>query len=135
MYFIQVGFQQLSKLAVVMMVRTSNTERVERSGRRCAMRVFKVILLSLLLLCVLAPSVLAQDALPTALLPFAERNVDEEGQGEIVVDLLFANLVMSPEIVLVDRESFQPAVDRGYRGADHFEFTTLAGQSAVVRDG
>ena len=41
---------------------------------------------------------------PVAVLPFSERSKEVAEQGKIVSDILFANLVVDPQIVLVDRE-------------------------------
>lgn len=41
---------------------------------------------------------------PTAVLSFQERGPGMEGQGKNVADIVFANLVMKPELILVDRD-------------------------------
>jgi TolB-like protein len=41
---------------------------------------------------------------PVAVLPFQDRSKEVAGQGKIVADILFANLVVNPAILLVDRE-------------------------------
>lgn len=49
-------------------------------------------------------SVCAQDMYPTAIFPFAERGSGVKGYGSKVSDILFAQLVVSPDLMLVDRE-------------------------------
>jgi TolB-like protein len=49
-------------------------------------------------------SVCAQDMYPTAIFPFAERGSGVKGYGSKVSDILFAQLVISPDLMLVDRE-------------------------------
>ncbi|MCL2711398.1 MAG: CsgG/HfaB family protein, partial [Planctomycetaceae bacterium] len=44
---------------------------------------------------------------PVAVLPFQDRSREVAGQGKIVADLMFANLVTHPAIVLVDREDLE----------------------------
>jgi len=41
---------------------------------------------------------------PMAILPFSERGREVTDQGQQVTDLMFANLVINPELYLVDRE-------------------------------
>ena len=41
---------------------------------------------------------------PVAVLPFQDRSKEVAGQGKIVADLMFANLVINPAIILVDRD-------------------------------
>jgi TolB-like protein len=41
---------------------------------------------------------------PVAVLPFQDRSKEVAGQGKIVADILFANLVVNSSIILVDRE-------------------------------
>jgi TolB-like protein len=49
-------------------------------------------------------SVCAQDMYPTAIFPFAERGSGVKGYGSKVSDILFAQLVINPDLILVDRE-------------------------------
>lgn len=58
------------------------------------------------LLCGFACSPLQADEeiYPVAVLPFSERGKEVAEQGQQVTDLMFANLVINPELFLVDRE-------------------------------
>ncbi|PHS08059.1 MAG: hypothetical protein COA78_13050 [Blastopirellula sp.] len=44
---------------------------------------------------------------PTAIFAFSERGADVEGLGALVADLVFANLVVDPNMYLVDREDMK----------------------------
>ncbi len=44
---------------------------------------------------------------PVAVLPFSERGREVAEQGQQVTDLMFANLVVNPELFLVDREDLE----------------------------
>lgn len=46
----------------------------------------------------------AAEVYPVAILPFSERGREVAEQGQQVTDLLFANLMVEPELFLVDRE-------------------------------
>jgi len=46
----------------------------------------------------------AQNPLPSAILPFTERGLGVKGYGEKVSDLLFASLVVQPDLWLVERQ-------------------------------
>jgi len=48
-----------------------------------------------------------QDALPAAVLPFAERGTGVKGYGEKVSDLLFAALSAEPDLWLVERQDIE----------------------------
>jgi len=48
-----------------------------------------------------------QDALPAAVLPFAERGMGVKGYGEKVSDLLFAALSAEPDLWLVERQDIE----------------------------
>ncbi|MDR0327540.1 MAG: CsgG/HfaB family protein [Planctomycetaceae bacterium] len=64
-------------------------------------------LLSIILLAALFPAgVFAEDeaVYPVAVLPFQDRSKEVAGQGKVVSDILFVNLVTNPAIVMVDRE-------------------------------
>jgi TolB-like protein len=67
------------------------------------MRQFLVLMLAALLSGMPA-AVNAEDVYPAAILPFQERGADVKDLGAQVTDLLFANLVVHPELYLVDRE-------------------------------
>jgi TolB-like protein len=60
--------------------------------------------LLVLALLTLTASVWAQEMYPTAIFPFHERGSGVKGQGAIVSDILFSQLVISPDLMLVDRE-------------------------------
>jgi len=53
----------------------------------------------------------AQDIYPTAIFPFAERGRGAEGMGSKVSDILFAQLVVNPNLYLVDREDMKKTLD------------------------
>jgi TolB-like protein len=59
----------------------------------------------IMLLCCAAAACLAraQEATPTAILPFQERGAGVKGYGDKVSDLLFASLAARPELWLVER--------------------------------
>lgn len=48
---------------------------------------------------------------PVAIFPFVERGNDVKGQGAKVSDILFANLVADPQLMLVDREEISKLLD------------------------
>lgn len=48
---------------------------------------------------------------PVAIFPFQERGLEVKGQGSKVSDILFAELVAKPELMLVDREELMKVVD------------------------
>ena len=56
-------------------------------------------------------SVCAQEMYPTAIFPFAERGSGVKGYGSKVSDILFAQLVISPDLMLVDREELKKTLD------------------------
>ncbi|QDU76770.1 Curli production assembly/transport component CsgG [Bremerella volcania] len=63
--------------------------------------------LALLMACT-ASTLKAQDTVyPTAIFAFQERGADVKGLGSQVADLLFASLVVDPNMYLVDREDMQ----------------------------
>ncbi len=65
---------------------------------------FLCMTLALLIACS-ASTIKAQDVVyPTAIFPFQERGADVKGLGAQVSDLLFASLVVDPNMYLVDRE-------------------------------
>ncbi len=65
---------------------------------------FFCMTLALLIACS-ASTIKAQDVVyPTAIFPFQERGADVKGLGAQVSDLLFASLVVDPNMYLVDRE-------------------------------
>lgn len=45
----------------------------------------------------------AQEMVPAAILPFQERGMGVKGEGEKISDILFAKLVVRPELMLVER--------------------------------
>lgn len=51
------------------------------------------------------------DVVPTAILPFAERDPSLRGYGSKVSDILFAELVTEPDMLLVDRAELQKSLD------------------------
>jgi len=53
------------------------------------------------------PLVAADTVYPAAILPFAERGADVKDLGPQVTDLMFANLVVDPQMYLVDREDLE----------------------------
>jgi len=63
-----------------------------------------IALVALPLVCVYADEGADEAVYPVAVLPFQDRSKEVAGQGKIVADILFANLVINPAIVLVDRE-------------------------------
>ncbi len=68
---------------------------------------FLGMMLALLIACS-ASTVQAQDTVyPTAIFPFQERGADVKGLGAQVSDLIFASLVVDPNMYLVDREDMQ----------------------------
>jgi TolB-like protein len=46
-----------------------------------------------------------------AIFPFQERGNDVKGQGSKVTDILFANLIADPQLMLVDREELRKLLD------------------------
>jgi TolB-like protein len=46
-----------------------------------------------------------------AIFPFQERGVEVKGQGPKVSDILFAELVANPDVILVDREDLKKMID------------------------
>jgi TolB-like protein len=60
--------------------------------------------MSMMMLVLAAVSVSAQEMYPTAIFPFRERGSGVKGYGAKVSDVLFAQLVISPDLMLVDRE-------------------------------
>ena len=66
-----------------------------------------IMLTALPVACVLADDVAEQAVYPVAVLPFQDRSKEVTGQGKIVADILFANLVTDPSILLVDREDLE----------------------------
>ncbi|MCO6048087.1 CsgG/HfaB family protein [Aeoliella sp. ICT_H6.2] len=48
---------------------------------------------------------------PIAILPFSERGKEVQGLGNQVSDLLFANLIVDPDLLIVDREDLQKTLD------------------------
>ncbi len=62
----------------------------------------RVVAMAMMVL--VAASVCAQDMYPTAIFQFAERGSGVKGYGSKVSDILFAQLVISPDLMLVDRE-------------------------------
>lgn len=48
-----------------------------------------------------------EEVYPVAVLPFSERGKEVAEQGQQVTDLMFANLVINPELFLVDREDLE----------------------------
>lgn len=61
-----------------------------------------------------AVGAIAQDApeiYPTAIFPFAERGAGVKGFGEKVSDILFASLVVNPDLYLVDRAEMKKTLD------------------------
>ena len=61
----------------------------------------------LVIAALIASRMIAADAVPTALLAFAERGAEVKGMGAKVADLLFAELAASDNLWLVDREDLQ----------------------------
>jgi TolB-like protein len=66
----------------------------------------RLISCMIIMLIALSPAcVIANEAVyPVAVLPFQDRSKEVAGQGKIAADILFANLVVNPAILLVDRE-------------------------------
>lgn len=48
---------------------------------------------------------------PLAIFPFQERGTEVKGQGAKVTDILFAELVANPDLILVDREDLKKLID------------------------
>jgi TolB-like protein len=48
---------------------------------------------------------------PLAIFPFQERGTEVKGQGPKVTDILFAELVVNPDLILVDREDLKKLTD------------------------
>lgn len=48
---------------------------------------------------------------PVAIFPFQERGNDVKGQGAKVTDILFANLIADPQLMLVDREDIRKLLE------------------------
>jgi TolB-like protein len=48
---------------------------------------------------------------PVAIFPFQERGNDVKGHGAKVTDILFANLIADPQLMLVDREDIRKLLD------------------------
>ncbi|MDA3924479.1 MAG: curli assembly protein CsgG [Kiritimatiellae bacterium] len=48
---------------------------------------------------------------PTAIFPFAERGSGVRGYGSKASDILFASLVVNPDLILVDREDMKKTLD------------------------
>jgi TolB-like protein len=76
-------------------------------------RTFSLLMLGLLLL----PTITFGDdkaktpaVVPLAIFPFQERGTEVKGQGAKVTDILFAELVAQPELLLVDREELLKTV-------------------------
>jgi TolB-like protein len=53
----------------------------------------------------------APSVYPVAIFPFQERGNDVKGQGAKITDILFANLVTDPQLMLVDREEIRKLLD------------------------
>jgi len=62
----------------------------------------KLIVMTMMMLT--AAGVCAQEMYPTAIFPFYERGSGVKDYGSKVSDILFAQLVMNPDLLLVDRE-------------------------------
>ncbi|MBW3596264.1 MAG: hypothetical protein KY475_03200 [Planctomycetes bacterium] len=71
------------------------------------MRTFFLCLAMLSAFALPAASLSADDVYPTAIFAFQERGSDVKGLGAQVADLLFAGLVVNPNMYLVDREEMQ----------------------------
>ncbi len=67
---------------------------------------FTTIVVFTVLASITAPAVAGDesfDLYPMAIFPFSERGVEVTGHGAKVADLLFANLVVRPDLILVER--------------------------------
>ena len=75
------------------------------------MKKIAIACLTGLVLCAgLLPALAEQDEFsvyPTAILPFSERGTGARGYGSAVSDILFAQLVVNPDLFLVDREEME----------------------------
>lgn len=63
--------------------------------------------LALLMACSTSSLMAQETVYPTAIFPFQERGADVKGLGSQVADLVFASLVIDPNMYLVDREDMQ----------------------------
>lgn len=74
----------------------------------------KVVILAMLLLAPFGHAN-AQDEqvqiFPMAIMPFSERGAEMRGQGKNVSDLIFANLVVNPNVYLVERAELAKVID------------------------
>jgi len=66
---------------------------------KCSMKIQ-----SLFILLTVITAISSADIYPMAILPFSERGREVSEQGQQVTDLMFASLVINPELYLVDRE-------------------------------
>jgi len=67
-------------------------------------RVVVIVMMVLVVTGVYAQNMSQTNMYPTAIFPFAERGSGVKGYGSKVSDILFAQLVMDPNLILVDRE-------------------------------
>ncbi|MDA3798436.1 MAG: curli assembly protein CsgG [Kiritimatiellae bacterium] len=67
-------------------------------------RVVVMIMMVLVITGVYAQDMFSTNMYPTAIFPFNERGAGVKGYGSKVSDILFAQLVIDPKLILVDRE-------------------------------
>jgi hypothetical protein len=75
------------------------------------MKTVNTILSVMCVLTVATATVTAQNVYPAAIFPFAERGSGTTGMGQKVSDILFASLVVDPNMYLVDREDLKKTLD------------------------
>ncbi|MGL4942913.1 MAG: CsgG/HfaB family protein [Thermoguttaceae bacterium] len=81
--------------------------KLEMKRSLCLLATLCVCLSAAVLFADEKPAVSDAAVYPIAVLPFHERSKEVAGQGSVVADILFANLVIDPSLLLVDREDFE----------------------------
>lgn len=74
----------------------------------------KKLVVAMVMVVLTGAAVVAADApavYPAAIFPFAERGSGVKGYGNKISDILFASLVVDPNLILVDREQMKKTLD------------------------